>query len=321
MLRLSPAAVGAACCVISTLGYSAANVFMRRMSELGCDPTWAMCNKELVTVLVVGPWLVVEALRGRATLPKGRPLVLLVLVGLATQLGGNAPMQWAYGVAGLAVMIPAMFAFMLTAAAILGWMLLGERVAMQTAAAIGILLGSLGLLGLGTASASHQAAAAAAGLSDNPLMLGLAVGVACMAGIIYALLSITIRHCVTGTTRLTAVAIIITGMGVVSLAPLSVYRLGMDRLLETPPEQFGWMLAAGTCNLIAFLALTRSLQLISVVHVNVLNAAQVALSAVGGMLIFHEPHNPWLVLGIVLTIVGIFSIGRPQSEQVVDQHV
>ena len=39
------------------------------------------------------------------------------LVGLATQLGGNAPMQWAYGVAGVAVMVPALFAFMLTAAA------------------------------------------------------------------------------------------------------------------------------------------------------------------------------------------------------------
>jgi drug/metabolite transporter (DMT)-like permease len=322
LLGLSPAAAGTACCVVSTLGYSAANVFMGWLAkpELQCDPVWAMCNKEMVTVLVVGPWLLVRALRGLPTLPKGRPLALLVLVGLATQLGGNAPMQWAFGVAGLAVMIPALFAFMLTAAAVLGRALLGEGVSRRTVAAIGLLFVSLALLGLGARGASGQPAGAD-GVSSNPWLIGAAVAVAGLAGIIYALLSIAIRHCVTGSTRLSAVVLIIPGMGLLSLGPLSLARLGVGPLLDTPPDQFGLMLAAGLCNLVAFVALTRGLQLISVVHVNVLNAAQVALSAAAGMTILGEHGNPWLMAGIALTIVGIFTVGRPLSEEAVDQHV
>jgi drug/metabolite transporter (DMT)-like permease len=321
LLGLAPATAGIACCVVSTLGYSAANIIMGWLSkpEMHCDPAWATCNKEMVTVLVVGPWLVAQALRGLPTLPKGRPLVLLVLAGLATQLGGNAPMQWAYGVAGVAVMVPALFAFMLTAVAILGKALLGEEVSLRTMAAIGVLFASLALLGVGAGQANPADAVPAHG--GSPWVIAAAVTVACLAGVIYALLSITIRHCVTGTTRLSAVVVIITGIGALTLAPLSVARLGITQLAQTPPEHFGWMTAAGLCNLVAFLALTRGLQLISAVHVNLLNAAQVALSAAGGMLVLGEPRNAWLVCGIVLTIVGIFTIGRPASEEAVDQHV
>ena len=267
----------------------------------------------MVSVIVVGPWLLVQSLRGARVLPAPRPLVLLILVGLATELGGNAGVQWAYGVAGLAVMIPAIFAFLLTASAVLGWLLLGERVSFRSMAAIGLLLVSLGLLGLGAQDASRSIASPAA-IAAGPAAVTLSLAVAAIAGVIYALLSITIRHCVTGTTRLGAVVVIITGMGVVSLGPLSVIQLGVPHLMQTPWEHFAWMIAAGVCNLIAFLALIRGLQLTTVVHVNMLNAAQVALAAVAGITLFHEPAPPALLLGVAWTIGGIFLIGRNAGE-------
>jgi drug/metabolite transporter (DMT)-like permease len=149
----------------------------------------------------------------------------------------------------------------------------------------------------------------------------LAISIACVAGVIYALLSITIRHCVTGGTRLGAVVLIITGSGVVTLGPISLCRLGTARLLGTPPEHFFWMLAAGVCNLVAFFALVRGLQLTSVVRVTMLNASQVALSALAGIVLFREAASPWLVVGIAMTIVGILLVGRPAAEEAVDQHV
>lgn len=302
------------------IGYSAANICLRRLADLGCDPGWAICVKEMVSVIVVGLWLLVKARRGQAVLPSGRPLVLLVLVGLATELIGNTGLQWGYGVAGLSVMIPVVFAFLLTGCAALGWFLLGERVSLQSMAAIGLLLLALPLLGQGAEDVS-QSIVIPGRAPAGAVAVVLAIGLAGVAGIIYSLLSIVIRHCVTGTTRLSSVVLIITGMGVITLGPLSLVRLGPAHLLGTPGSHLAWMIAAGVCNLIAFLALTRGLQLTTVVHVNMLNATQVALAAVAGIVLFHETPTRWLMLGVALTIAGILLIGRPTDQQAVDQHV
>ena len=47
---------------------------------------------------VVGPYLAVMALRGDSWRLPYRWLAVLVLVGLATQLGGNLAVQWAFGI-------------------------------------------------------------------------------------------------------------------------------------------------------------------------------------------------------------------------------
>jgi drug/metabolite transporter, DME family len=314
LLGLSPVAAGTACCVVSALGYTAAYICLRQLAALGSDPTWSICVKEAVAVSVVGPWLLIAWLRGAPTVSWGRPLAMLVLAGLATQLA-NTGVQWAQGVVGLAVTVPTVSAVMLTASAILGRVVLGEVVSLRTVTGIGLLCVSLALLGMGAgqSSASNPSAGALAAIS--------AVGACCAAGVAYALLSITVRHCVTGTTRLAAVVLVVTGMGIVSLGPLSVCRLGVEPLLHTPPEQLLWMVVAGVFNLVAFFALSKGLQLTTVVHVNVLNASQVALSAVAGIALFHEAHSGWLTSGVAMTIVGIIVFDRPTGEQPADQHV
>ena len=120
---------------------------------------------------------------------------------------------------------------------------------------------------------------------------------------------------------MSAVVVLITGVGVLVLGPLSVYRMGTAALLATPPMFFVWTTVAGVCNLVAFVALIRGLQLTTVVHVNMLNAAQVALAAVAGIFLFHETPDPWLILGVALTITGIVLIGRPTDREAMDPHV
>jgi drug/metabolite transporter, DME family len=203
---------------------------------------------------------------------------------------------------------------------LLGWIVLGEAVSRRSLGALALLLLSACLLGMGAKEAS-QSMATSLGTDFSPLVVAMAVAVPCVAGLIYATLSTSIRHCVTNTTRLSAVVFMITGMGVVSLGPLSLYRLGIDRLLGTPPEHFLWMAGAGGCNLVAFFALSKALQLTTVVYVNMMNASQVALAAIAGMMIFGEQPNPWLVVGIALTITGILLTSRPADAQIVEQPV
>ena len=307
---------GTVWCVLSALGYTAANICMRQLAALGCDPTWATCNKELVTVVVIGPWLAVQWFSGKKVFPRRLVLAVLILGGLATQLGGNLAVQWAFGVVGLAVTIPVIFGVMLTASAAMGRVLLGDLGSRRSMVAIGLLTVSLVFLGISAGTAGKSIST-----GSGSMLIAAAVGTACLSGAIYALLTITIRRAVTGSTSLTAIVFVITAMGVVSLGPTAFYRLGAEQLLSTPPEHAAWMLAAGVFNLVAFLAITKGLELTTVIHANMLNASQVAMAALAGFALFHEPMNQWLILGVVMTISGVILIDRPEEdEEMADQH-
>ena len=335
-LGLDPVVAGTACCVVSALGYAGSSICMRHLAE-SCPPMWVVFNKELVTVVVVGPWLLCRAMRGLPVFPSRRALALLIGVALAVQAGANLGVQWALGIdgVGLAVTIPCIFGLMLTTSAVLGWAFLGERVSRRSCGAIGLLLISLAMLGwaanvagdakgddTATVPAAERATAEQPAGDSGSCVVLLAVGAACGAGAIYALLTITIRHTVTGVTPIATVVFVTTLIGVLTLGPLSVCHLGVEKLRDTPPDQLAWMYVAGVLNLVAFLAITKGLELTTVVRVNVLNASQVAMAAVAGWLLFDESLTAWLIVGVSLTIVGIILIDRPRhGDRDADQHV
>ncbi len=71
------------------------------------------------------------------------------------------------------------------------------------------------------------------------------------------------------------------------------------------------MLAAGTLNLIAFIAIAKGLELTTAVHANMLNASQVAMCSVAGVLLFPEKPSWALLFGVSLTIAGTLLIAPP----------
>ena len=76
------------------------------------------------------------------------------------------------------------------------------------------------------------------------------------------------------------------------------------------------MLATGACNLLAFLLVAKALQLTTVVRVNVINnALTTVLTVAAGIAIFAEPANRELVIGILLTLVGIVLISYTEAEE------
>ena len=85
-------------------------------------------------------------------------------------------------------------------------------------------------------------------------------------------------------------------------------------MVATRPHDLALMLAAGVCNTVAFISLTKSLQLTSIVYVNALNATQATLAALAGVLIFREALSPWLALGVGLTIAGLMFLARAHRE-------
>jgi len=148
---------------------------------------------------------------------------------------------------------------------------------------------------------------------QDRLSVLLAAAVPCIAGIIYGLLSVSIRRSVTGGVPAGFVALIIPAMGVICLAPACFWRLGAIGMLTTPMRDALVILLAGVLNVVAWLAFIKGLKTTRVVHANVLTAAQVAMAAVAGIFLFEEALSPALLAGVAMTIAGMISIDRPTS--------
>jgi len=307
---------GTAYCLISALAFTAVNVCMRQLSAMQCDPIWAVFHRELVTTVLVILWLSRGTPQVVSLLPRGRTLARLILVGVLVQLIANLCVQWAYGIVGLAVTIPAIYGASITAGAVLGRLWLGESVSHRSMVAIALLLLSLLLLGQGAESAGRSLAGAGAS-EAGALWLLLVVASPGLAGVIFAMMNIAVRHSVTRTTPPVAIALLIPLMGPLCLGPICFLRLGLNPWINTSWEQLTLMTAAGVFNLIGFTGLILGLQRITVVHVNMLNAAQVAMAAVAGIALFREPPNLWLLLGVLMTIAGIIWMDKPSSSRVV----
>jgi drug/metabolite transporter (DMT)-like permease len=304
--RGNPSLLGAAFCASSALLYALTNICLRWLA-IDADPMWSICVKETVSTVIVGPLLVHYALRGVRLMPNRALLGRILLVGVATQLAGNVPVLWSLGVVGLAITIPVVVGVTLVASALLGHVLLGERVDRRSALALGLLIVAVVLLSLG-AGQTNQSVAGQTGARVGPLWVLLGVAAACLAGSVFALLSITIRSSMTAGVQPSVVVVLITGMGLVCLGPLSLWHLGPQGILATRPADLQIMLLAGLLNLAAFASITKGLQLTTIVHANVLSASQTALAAIAGMVIFHEPPNSAMLLGVTCTVVGIMLI-------------
>ena len=71
---------------------------------------------------------------------------------------------------------------------------------------------------------------------------------------------------------------------------------------------------AGILNFLAFIALSVALKSLPVIAVNLLNASQVAMAAVAGILLFSEPVTNSLVIGVALTLIGLVAMVSGEVE-------
>jgi len=147
-----------------------------------------------------------------------------------------------------------------------------------------------------------------------PKML-LGVGAACVAGGAFAQLGLMLRVASSNGLPPEGVVLLVTGVGAGLLGPISLWRLGPSLLVQTTPQQWAYMLGAGSCNLLAFLAITTGLRWTKLVRANLLNAAQVAMGALAGILVFGESWNWAVGTGVALTILGLALISSPKREK------
>jgi drug/metabolite transporter (DMT)-like permease len=281
-----------------------ANGFLRAVSD--SDPIWVSTMKALSTAACLIPWLVISVRRGEG-LPSLKIWLMIAAASLVGQMGGNISFQYALGQVGLALTVPLSLGGMIVGATFLSRLFLGERISVITGIAVSVLLLSIGVLSLGAEEARAQVLQQAAA---NPWQLTIGVVLACGSGLAYSVLNVVIRHAVQRGATLPATLVTVSITGLISLGIFAQQRIGLAGMLDTSHRDLAMMLAAGVCNAVAFVALTRSLQLTSVVYANALNAAQAALAALAGVLVFQEPASAALTAGVGLTILGLAILTR-----------
>lgn len=312
--------------VISSLAYTGANVFLRQLAVTS-DPAWTSCIKAIPTAVAAWGMIAWRAKRGKPALPPARLVPMLVLTGVFMQVGGNVSFQFALSVLGLAVTIPILFGMLIVGGALCGRILLGEGISSKALVSMGLLLAAVTILSLGAGrdppqkiSARPKVTTMAEALAESSTeldarQLATGIGAAILCGFAYALCNVMIRRTSQISTSgqqvpLSATLMILSCCGVVSLGLISFFRIGTDGMFATTSGEFTSMLAAGVLNAVAFFALGRALEMIPIVEVNALNASQVAMAALVGVLFFSEPPTFTLVLGVTLTIVGLLIVDR-----------
>ena len=299
--RIDPTVLATYCGLFSAVAYTASNICLRSVAH--CDPIWVSCVKALPTVLIVGPWLLVRAARNQGLTPSWGLLGILAAAGLAGQIGGNVLFQWSLGIIGIALTVPLCLGSMILAGVVVGRWFLGETVTRQMVTATLVLVTAIAILSLG-ASAANQSFGVVEGTGQR-VWVAVGVAAACFAGMTYCLLGTVIRWSAARGTPISTILTVICLTGLISLGLLTVVRLGPAAMLNTPRDDLFVMLSAGLFNAAAFLALTKALQQSGLVYVNALNASQTALAAVAGVVLFGEVTSVYLVLGILLTVVGL----------------
>jgi drug/metabolite transporter (DMT)-like permease len=292
------------CGLFSAFGYTAANVCLRAVTN--CDPIWVSAIKAFPTMLLVGPWLIVRMRRGESVLPEAKVFGILLAGSLIGQLGGNVLFQWSLGVVGIALAVPLTLGTIILSGALLGRFLLHEPLTLRMAASVLTLIVAISVLSLGAREAHRSVVVGGAIVaSDDAWMIAAGVSAAALSGLAYSILGVVLRYGVNGRVSLSTTLFTVSLVGVISLGGWSQVRIGWDGMWQTTPRDFWMMVLAGIWNAVAFVALTKALQVTNLVYVNALGATQATMAAVAGVLFFSEALTGALAWGVVLTIVGL----------------
>ncbi len=314
--RIDPVLFGSILGIISAALYTCSNICLKAAAH--CDSFLVACMKAVPTV---GVAIVMVALR----LSRGKPLhltprLVLVLIGtgLIGQLLGNVGFQYALKYIGLALSVPLAFGTIIFGGTLLGKFWLGETITPRTYLAMFVLLLAVPILSLG----AKRAEIAELPIPSNEVSVWLVVlGVtyALVSGLAYAWQGAVLRRMATSETPHSVTLLVISSTGVIVLSSICLSGPELDKMLATEPRDFANMLWAGAFNAVGFFALTKTLELIPVIHVNAINASQAAMAAVAGIAFFNEPLTPWLVTGVVLTVLGLLLIDRGKDAIAIDE--
>lgn len=304
--------LGLICGVLAAVGYSLANICLRWLTNL--DPVWVSFLKAIPTVVLFAPIAIWQVRTERSPMPKASSIFILIVAAIISQLLGNAMLQWSFGIVGVAMSVPLCLGTMIVVGVMISKWLLEESLTRWQrwgTASLVLALITLSLAGRGAVQSVVED-------SSGWLLIGAGIVAPMLAGTSYAFLSVAIRRGVSGEVSMFMTTSLICAVGMGILGPLSLYTSGLEEIGLTTWPQYEVLLIAGLLNAAAFVALTLSFRYAPVIIGNAANSLQNPLSALAGVILFHEAYSINLIFGVVLTVLGVVMMGlreRPLPER------
>lgn len=289
--------------------YSIANMALRGMSKstggAGWD-MWVAGNKAFPTFLIAVILIAVRRSRKQTTFAEWSFIWPIVVAALFNQLGGNFAFQMSLKSIGLAISVPICFSSIICSGAVVGRLVLNDRVTIRTAISMGLMIASIVFLSLGAKSRSSAAMAAAD--ATHSVMAGVVLSV--FSGLCYGITGVYIRKAVRSQMPVCATLFIFSAVGFIILCPLSLTMLPWSEVTAMTSNEWITMSIAGWFNAIGFYAITHAMRHLTISRANVINASQNAFCAVGAVMFFQEELTLIALVGIGMTITGLLSLDR-----------
>ncbi|MBK95728.1 MAG: hypothetical protein CMJ79_08425 [Planctomycetaceae bacterium] len=293
---------------VSSVGYSAANVFLRAVDD--CDPVWVSCIKAVPTILIVFPWLVWRYQKVERKICPPKLVLGLVTLSIVSHYVGNVGFQWSLNKIGMSLAVPICLGVLIVTGALVDWWFLKDKPSARTIGSMVILITAVVVLSTGGKEAFAQLKKLLDNPDANPYLLTFAIGAVIISGVNYGVFGAVIKVVGNRGVSQPAIMTIISVTGFLFLLVLSSQNGAWDEQHNLEFNNLAQMTLAGICNAIAFVALVSAIKILSVTRYNLVNASQAALGAISGAVIFDEPVSVWMVLGIVLTVIGLMVMKR-----------
>ncbi|MCH2211660.1 MAG: EamA family transporter [Fuerstiella sp.] len=300
---------------IAAVGYSLVNLGLRYLSDsAGSDGSgwewWVTAMKTMPMGIVAWALVLRRCVMGLDAFPPLRMLPALTGAALLMQFGGNLSFQTALGYLGLGITVPLVFACIICTGASLGRLLLGDPITIEIVKAMSVMLVAIVLLSIGTTFGQSDIAGPSRVSHQNSAGILTGISAAVLSGCSYGAVGVLIRRFVRSELAVESILIVFSTVGGVLLATGAVFLSGWHVIQQATVCEWPILLAAGSANAIAFFAIAHALRVIDVNRLNVINASQNAVCAIGAVALFDEHLSLPAIIGIILTIVGLLALGR-----------
>lgn len=307
---------GVALGIIAAIAYSLANLALRHLADStstggrGWD-LWVTAMKTVPTGVVAWILVLKRLIQKQPAFPPLRLLPMLVVAALVMQFGGNLCFQISLSYLGLGITVPLVFASILCVGAVMGRVFLGDPLTLPVVTAMGIMIVAIVLLSVGTMPDSTAPTAHA---GSGQILIGICI--ATISGCSYGAVGVLIRKFVRTVLTVESMLIVFSTAGGILLAAAAIKMSGWQAIQNSSVQAWPMLLAAGTTNAIAFFAVAHALRVMDVNRMNVINASQNAMCAVGAVVLFQEQLSALAIFGTALTIAGLITLGWKRNTPV-----
>tara|TARA_Y100001968_G_scaffold62100_1_gene52882 strand:+ start:5496 stop:6314 length:819 start_codon:yes stop_codon:yes gene_type:complete len=268
------------------------------------------CIKAVPTILIVFPWLVWRYQKVERKICPPKLVLGLVTLSIVSHYVGNVGFQWSLNKIGMSLAVPICLGVLIVTGALVDWWFLKDKPSARTIGSMVILITAVVVLSTGGKEAFAQLKKLLDNPDANPYLLTFAIGAVIISGVNYGVFGAVIKVVGNRGVSQPAIMTIISVTGFLFLLVLSSQNGAWDEQHNLEFNNLAQMTLAGICNAIAFVALVSAIKILSVTRYNLVNASQAALGAISGAVIFDEPVSVWMVLGIVLTVIGLMVMKR-----------